>query len=83
MLKLTVASPNEVGNDNESDESVDVDPYKYPDFEASDHPYWKAYTKDMRFMLKEHDRLELNALFKHNFNHRETWTATDEPFYEE
>lgn len=83
MLKLAAASPNEVGNDNETDESVDVDPYKYPDLEASEHPYWKAYSKDMKILLKEHDRLELYTLFKHNFKLREAWTATDEPFYED
>lgn len=78
--------PSPVGVDNTSDESNEDTGYKYPDFEKSKHPYWRALNETMRSSLKEHDRLELEILAKFqilDFKVREAWTVTDEPFYED
>ena len=67
----------------ESDSSVESKNYRYPDFENSLSPYWRAFGQEYQLLLKEHDRLELDVL-KHvrylEFKMKESWTITDEPF---
>ena len=84
LLNFTTAPPNPVTDDliDESEEEEEQ-PYKYPDIEKSSEPYWKAFSKENRLRLMEHDRLEINMLArikKLDFKLRETWTPTDKPF---
>lgn len=82
LFTLSQAGPNPI-MDNESDESEEDDGYKYPDFEKSSHPYWKAFSKEYREKLIKHDHMELAVLghFRDlDFKLREAWTPTDKPF---
>lgn len=80
-----VAPPNPV-LDNNSDNSVDddnMDPYIYKfDF---DMPYWHAFPKRTRDLLRKHDHMEINVLRRVrdlDFKLREAWTRHDKPFIE-
>lgn len=82
VLQLVLAGPNPI-KDNESDEDREENVYKYPDFEKSSHPYWRAFPMETRIKLKQHDHLELDVLghFRPlDFKLREAWTRTDKPF---
>lgn len=84
MLDFTTAPPNPI-LDNERDNSLEQNSYKYPNFEKASkhHPYWHAFPMETRKTLIEHDRLELEVLQKVrplSFKLREAWTATDKPF---
>lgn len=84
IMDFTTAPPNPI-LDNEKDESVEQNSYKYPDFEKGSihHPYWHAFPPETRRKLREHDRLELDVLQSLRplgFKLREAWTVTDKPF---
>lgn len=78
---LCTAPPNPI-TDNESDESVEKKSYYYP-FTEKD-PYWRAFSKELKTKLKNHDLMEksLNKIRKLDFKVRESWTVTDKPFNE-
>lgn len=38
--------------------------YRYPDCDKETHPYWKAFFGPLCRKLKEHDRLEVDVLYK-------------------
>lgn len=85
MIGDIVAPPNPV-LDNNSDNSVDddsLDPYLYKfDFEM---PYWHAFPKRTRDLLRKHDHMEINVLRRVrdlDFKLREAWTRHDKPFIE-
>ena len=82
FIKLSTAGPYPVPSE-ESDSSVESQNYRYPDFENSLSPYWRAFGPEYHTQIKEHDRLELDVL-KHvrhlDFKIKESWTITDIPF---
>jgi len=80
LINPIIARPNPV-TDDETDNSKEAT-YKYPDFEKSPHPYWKAWSHEAQHRLKEHDRMEsyLNQIRQLDFKLREAWTVNDKPF---
>lgn len=79
-----IAPPNPILDDN-SDISLDEedDPYLYQFQE--DLPYWHAFPKRTKDLLKKHDYLEINVLRRVrtlDFKLREAWTKDDKPFIE-
>jgi hypothetical protein len=66
--------------DNESDESIEHSDYYYK-FVPSE-PYWKAYPKEYKKKMREHDQLEkkLFVIRDLDFKLREAWSVNDKPF---
>lgn len=82
ILQFSSARPNPIV-DNESDESKEMNIYKYPDFKKTSNPYWHAFPIETQNKLKQHDHLELDVLGRFrplDFKLREAWTRTDKPF---
>lgn len=81
FFTLCVAPPNPIP-DNETDESVEHRNYYYPLSEK--HPYWEAFSTELKTRLKRHDLMEraLNKIRELDFKLRKAWTESDKPFTE-
>jgi hypothetical protein len=82
ILQLVTAPPNPI-LDNMTDQSNEGNRnYKYPNFDETNEPYWKAWPLSAKLRLRKHDDMEMAMSSIRNlaFKLREAWTPTDQPF---